>query len=358
MDRLARFRSLVEFLCSPACGGRRTASKEIEAARGRIIDELRDAGLAPAGTQGFEQPIPLSRGINVLGRLGDPSARAILVAAHYDHLGWADNRQAYWGADDNAAGVAIMVDTARALATSTGPLKRQIIFAAFDAEEPPFFLTPGMGSQHFTHEPVVPLADIDLMICMDLVGHAIGPDDLSPGVRDTLLVLGAERSIGSPARLASLAQKVPGLHPRPLAIDLLPALSDYASFEQAEVPFLFLSCGRWEHYHSITDTPEKLDERKALAIADYLALLVTEYANAPEERVLYDGSGRDDLGTIASLTQLSAAIGPSFPRQPELHAALLGLRARCHSGGGVLQIDDREMLWFLANQMEEALSIN
>jgi hypothetical protein len=313
-ERLSKFRSLVEFLCSPECGGRRTSTKESEAARGRISDEFRAIGLEPAGINGFEQLVPWAQGANVLARLpgrGLHRDRAVLVAAHYDHLGWADKTRAYWGADDNAAGVAIMIDCAHALYQRPGGLDRQVIFAAFDAEEMPHFMTESMGSMYFTHRPTVPLENIDLMICMDLVGHALGPRDLSPAVRETLLVLGGEKSIGTSERLDAIGPWVQGVRPRQMSIELVPPLSDYHPFEQREVPFLFLTCGRWEHYHQVTDTPEKLDEAKCLATADYLALVVEDFANAPAP-VLYDRTGSGDRATISSLHALAAGLGRSF----------------------------------------------
>ena len=72
--------------------------------------------------------------------------RWVLVAAHYDHLGRAGGHT-YRGADDNAAAVAILVDVANSIAR-TRPQGRGILFAAFDAEEPPYFLSDSMGSEY------------------------------------------------------------------------------------------------------------------------------------------------------------------------------------------------------------------
>ena len=90
-------------------------------------------------------------------------------------LGWraprplgTSGRQLYWGTDDNASAVAILLEVAKQLAAAR-PRGRGVIFASFDGEEPPYFLTEAMGSEHFARHPIVPMSHIGLMICMDLV---------------------------------------------------------------------------------------------------------------------------------------------------------------------------------------------
>jgi hypothetical protein len=88
-SRRARIESLVEYLCSRECAGRKPNSKEGIAARERIVEELRAAGATPGGTDGYLQAVPRC-GANVLAEVagsGPLADRAIIVAAHYDHLG-------------------------------------------------------------------------------------------------------------------------------------------------------------------------------------------------------------------------------------------------------------------------------
>lgn len=352
--RHTRFTRIIEFLCSPACGGRRTATRESAAARGLIIDELSSLGLLAAGTHGFEQPVPISGGANVLARLpgrGPLADRAILVAAHYDHLGWAKAGVAFWGADDNAAAVAIMLDVARSLAARSEPLSRQIIFAAFDAEEPPHFLTPGMGSMFFVEEPTLPLQAIDTMICMDLVGHAIGREDFSPDIRESLFVLGAERSETLGKTVDSISAS--GVRPRRMGIDVVPSLSDYHAFQLKGVPSLFLTSGRWQHYHTVHDTPEKLDYAKILGTATYLTELVVSLANAPV-KFGYDAHRRDDAITIATLRAFGAALGARLPQVQLLTRKLDQLSDTLRTRGS-LPREDIEALAYLVGAMENVL---
>src|SRR5688572_1665126 len=167
-------RHLVELLCSDECAGRAPGTPGGLAARRIVMDAFREAGLAPV-----EQKIQV--GANVLASVPGTTDRWVLVAAHYDHLG-KHGRDIYRGADDNAAAVAILVEVGRALAREK--LKRGVIFAAFDAEEPPHYLQETMGSQEWARRPTVPLDRLDLMICMDLVGHALGPTGTPEDVRD------------------------------------------------------------------------------------------------------------------------------------------------------------------------------
>jgi len=127
-------RDLVAALCSDACAGRATGTEGGRRARGLVVGAFREAGLDPD-----EQAIPRCNGTNVLARIPGDVDRWVLVAAHYDHLGTLLG-EVYRGADDNAAAVAILVELAHSLAVRP-PTGRGVILAAFDAEEPPHFLT-------------------------------------------------------------------------------------------------------------------------------------------------------------------------------------------------------------------------
>jgi hypothetical protein len=186
MDRI---RALVAALCSPRCAGRRPATPQGEAARAVVVEALRDAGLDP-----FEQPVVGCGGANVLAKIEGSVERYVVVGAHFDHLG-RDGNGVYWGADDNAAAVAALVELAASCALERDG--RGVIVAAFDGEEPPFFATAAMGSQAFLANPPVPREAIDFMVCMDLVGHRVGTDELPDEVGLSLFALGAEKSRGT-----------------------------------------------------------------------------------------------------------------------------------------------------------------
>ena len=157
-----------------------------------------------------------------------------------------------------------------------------------------------MGSMHFVRRPTVALDSIDMMVCLDLVGHAVGPADLPAGVRQSVFVLGAERSRGT-GLVVDGAPAVPGVVPRRIDNDFIPPLSDYHAFDLAGVPFLFLSAGRWQHYHRPTDTAEKLDFGKMGALVTYLTgLLIALAGREDETRFDPRGTRRQGLRVVGA----------------------------------------------------------
>ena len=292
-------RALVEALCSVECAGRAAGS-----AGGRRARDLVAAAFEEAGLRVEQQPVPGCDGTNLLARVRGDGPRWVLVGAHYDHLG-THGSKVFHGADDNAAAVAVLVEVGRALAARP-PRGRSVLLAAFDGEEPPHFMSEAMGSARFCAEPLVPLAEIDLMVAMDLVGHAVGPPGLPDAVRTTLFALGAERSEGTGALVESVA--VPGLVVRRADADVIPPLSDHWPFWRASVPFMLLTCGRWAHYHAVTDTPDRLDWEKIAATAKWLEALVRAACARPEPRVRFTNA-RDDASTLRSMISVLGELG-------------------------------------------------
>ncbi len=322
-------KDLVRELCSKECAGRAPGTAGGLRARALVVDALRSAGLDP-----HEQPIGNSRGANVIATLPGSIDRWVLVGAHYDHLGLEGpgSTTFYAGADDNAAAVAILVDVARALAARRAD-GRGVIVAAFDAEEPPYFRTGEMGSAYFTKHAPVPLARIDTMVCMDLVGHALGPDGLPEDVGSSLFALGAERSVGTAALVDGLACAEKDVVIRRIDAEVIPPLSDYDPFWQRGVPFVFLTCGRSARYHTPADTPEHLDWTKMAGTARWLERFVRASCARSEDRVVFDGDVRDDRATLESFL---AVVGPLRGISPIVETAIAtasDLLSHCDASG-------------------------
>jgi hypothetical protein len=248
--------------------------------------------------------------------------------------------------------VAILVEVGRELAARTGE-GRRVILAAYDGEEQPHFLSGTMGSMYHAAHPTVPLKSIDMMVCMDLCGHALGPEGLPPAVRDSLFVLGAELSDGT-AALVERAAGSGGIFPRRVDLDIIPPLSDYYAFRERGVPVLFLTCGRWQHYHQITDTPDKLDYRKIERTVDYLTRLALLLRARPEAPVRMQTDARDDAGTIQSLMALTRYLAPHSPAAREALKRLDKLAEA--AGEGPLPTWLRGELSGLVHALEQALA--
>jgi hypothetical protein len=173
----------VTTLASDELDGRRVGTDGGAAARAFVIAELAACGLSPAGSAGFEQPLGAFPGANVLGRIEgtDPllKDRVVVVSAHFDHLGDCSG-QICNGASDNAAGVAAVISVGCALAAA--PARRTVEVIGWDAEEPPSFLSPAMGSRYYAEHPLFPLTSVDVAVVLDLFGT-----DLWPGYQGTFL---------------------------------------------------------------------------------------------------------------------------------------------------------------------------
>jgi Zn-dependent M28 family amino/carboxypeptidase len=277
--------------------------------------------------------------------------RYVVVGAHYDHLG-RSGKDAYWGADDNAAAVGILVEAARQLALERDG--RGCVFVAFDGEEPPFFLTEAMGSDAFVAQPPVPRNTIDFMVCMDLVGHRLGPPGLPDEVGQSLFALGAERSRGTHDLVRGVARGEPGVIVRPVDADIIPPLSDYAPFWEARIPFLFLTAGRSRVYHTPEDTVDKLDFPKIEATARWLTRMVRATRMRPDA-LAFDQTARDDAGTLEQVFEVLDALAPLSPEAQMARRYAETLRARL-DGSGRLPSSARDQISALVGMIESRLA--
>ena len=195
----------------------------------------------------------------------------ILIGAHYDSVISAPC------ADDNGSAVAISLVVGESVAAAGG-LNRDLVVAIFDAEEPPYFQSPYMGSNRFYHDQADERG-FHFALISDLVGHDVClPENVSklvalarPLVKPLASLTFATGAESHPA-LPEILEDVEVPDQMKLIATLnryVGDMSDHGVFRRNDVPYLFLSCGRWEHYHMPTDTPEKLNYAKMAAIAQY-----------------------------------------------------------------------------------------
>ncbi len=240
--------------------GRMAGTRGHSQAREYVVCRCREAGLEGYHNGSFELAYAEGeiRLTNVIGLLpgSRPDLDPILIAAHYDTCG------PFPGADDNAAAIAIALASVEPLRRRN--LERSMIYAFFDAEEPPHFLTPLMGSTYFyDHQR---LGNIHCAIVLDLIGH----DVPIPGKEDLLFIMGMESDPGL-ERVVRSCEPESGIRTVATLNRYVGDMSDHHVFRENQRPYLFLSCGQWEHYHLPTDTPEKLNYEKMRYLVDYLA---------------------------------------------------------------------------------------
>jgi Peptidase family M28 len=272
---LARLRAIVETLASPPFEGRRGPGGE--KAADYLVHAFRDLGLEPLFDGEFLQPIPgrepgQVQGRNVGAKLvgSDPALRDewVILSAHYDHLG-VKGGVLYPGADDNASGVAMMLEVARALTQSPERPRRSVMLLGFDLEEIGLF-----GSRYFADHLPVPQERIALFLTADLIGRSLG-DVCEPYV----FAIGSEHAPGLRPWLDQAARDRPltvGL----LGTDMVGTRSDYGPFRNRKIPYLFFSTGENPHYHKPTDTADTINYPKLEAISRLICSVVREAASA------------------------------------------------------------------------------
>ncbi|QDT66558.1 M28 family peptidase [Calycomorphotria hydatis] len=258
-------------------------------AAGYISRHFAEIGLKPLFEESYFQRIPGRtprdeegnvtgprpvQGMNIGGVLpgSDPELadEIIILSAHYDHLGVRGD-QVYPGADDNASGVAMLLEVADRLSLQTVAPKRTIVFLAFDLEERMLF-----GSRYFAANMPFDQSRLKLFITADMIGRSLGGLDLP-----SVFVLGSEYS----SELTTLLQQTnppAGLTMRRLGVDLIGTRSDYGPFRDRKIPFLFFSTGEHPDYHTPRDVPEKIEYDKLARISELIRDLVREVGNTEE----------------------------------------------------------------------------
>ncbi|HEY6081221.1 MAG TPA: M28 family peptidase [Polyangiaceae bacterium] len=249
---------------------------------------------------------------NVIGRLpanAPPSERQpgeLVIGAHYDHLGYGgvhsltpDSSAPHLGADDNASGVAGVLEIARLLQAS--PKRRQdVLFMAFSAEE-----SGVLGSSHLVHEPPPGLDPkrFRAMLNLDMVGR----------LRDNqLTVLGAKTASEWPALVSPACERAhlqcalgsDGYGP-----------SDQTSFYAAGVPVLHFFSGSHADYHKPSDTAERINAGGAAQIAKLIAdvaQVITDMPGPLAYQQVQPEAPRGDMRSFnASLGTIPDYAGPA-----------------------------------------------
>jgi len=282
-----RMKADIEWLAAPPREGRGAGSRGLDAAANYIAKRFERLGLSPLrpdahGDDRYFQPFTMTGengaplpARNVIGVLlgANPAlnGQALIVSAHYDHLGfgWPDAHagakgQLHPGADDNASGVAVMLELAR-LMEDARP-ERSIIFAAFAGEEAGL-----LGARHYVRAAQAPGAPFALSghiadLNLDTVGR------LADG-KITIFGTGSAREMPFIFMGASAVTGIPTQ-----AVTQEINASDHTAFIEAGVPAVQLFASMASDYHRPSDTADKIDYAglgKVVAIlkeaADYLA---------------------------------------------------------------------------------------
>jgi hypothetical protein len=204
----------------------------------------------------------------------DPRLRAeyVAISAHLDHLGVRSGRadSIFNGADDNASGVAGLLELAEAFSRWERGPARSLIFLVPSGEEKGLW-----GSAHYVRHPTVPLRDVVADLNMDLIGR---------NWPDSVIVSGPELStLGETLRRVTAAH--PELRMAPVA-DRWPEerifyRSDHYNFALAGVPVLFFTSGTHPDYHQPSDAADRIHTEKASRLVRYVFHIGAAVADDP-----------------------------------------------------------------------------
>ena len=273
-----RLEETVRELCGTFTPRSYSNGENLDRAAAWIGDRFREAGLDVS-----EQVYTLTEGeyrnVIAIRKGSDPDRGVVIVGAHYDAYGEMQ------GADDNASGVAVLLELARTLPEN--PPSRTQMFVAFSTEEPPFFTTEAMGSYHFARHIVDSGTEVDLMIALDLVGYfsdepgsQLFPVPLLrlfyPSRGNFIGVVGdmgagrwirrVKRGMRSQDELPVLSFRAPTFVP---GVDW----SDHYWFRELGLPGVLVTdtaMMRTPHYHRATDTPDTLDYERMAGVVQAL----------------------------------------------------------------------------------------
>lgn len=240
----------VRVLSADAMEGRKTGTKGGEMARAYVARRFADAGLKPLGAS-FEQPFKLPAsaggtkdGVNLVGYVRGRThpERFVVVTAHYDHMG-VEKGQVFNGADDNASGVAVLLQLAARFGGARPP-ENSFIFAALDAEE--------LGL-HGAGALVKQLRDEKRALALN-----VNLDMVSRSARGELYAVGTHHTPSLLPPLERVAARAPVKllfgHDRPeLGKGDWTGQSDHYHFHRAGVPFVYFGVEDHEDYHRPTD---------------------------------------------------------------------------------------------------------
>jgi hypothetical protein len=307
-------------------------------------------GLRPAGDGQTYFQVFNGSSRNVLGLLEgrDPqlASEIILVGAHYDHVGYGRGNNSFGpvgyihnGADDNASGVAGLLEIIEAATQLPERPRRSILFAFWDAEEQGL-----LGSYHWLSAPTLQGRTIVSAINLDMIGR----------LRSSRVEVYGTRTSTNLRRIVSYANREAGLD-----IDFgwkMKADSDHYPFFVRSIPSLMFHTGLHNEYHRPSDDSHTINAEGIAAVAQVALLTALELAERDQTGKFRETSRRELVGMQAALEQPTAAPGPRFgipfetrgePPQFVLQSPTPGYpaqRAGLRAGDRLVQLDRRPIV--------------
>lgn len=281
--RIENLKKHIYFLADDNMKGRGTGSKEVFKAANYIERHFKQYGLRPLGEKGYRQSFKaiirkvrvddsIRNADNVIGFLDNGAPLTLVVGAHYDHLGTGHQGSSkdslgvgkiHNGADDNASGVAGLLELARLYSSNAVKEPYNILFIAFGAEELGL-----IGSTYFVNHPTLPLEKITAMLNMDMIGRL----NKTNGVA----VIGYGTSKKWPEVFAGIQSPVKYYTGHDGN-----GGSDQTTFYKKNIPVLFFHTGGHPDYHRPTDDADKIDYESLKGILQLESLVIDNIMKQP-----------------------------------------------------------------------------
>ena len=278
----------VSYLASDDLKGRLAGSDGEKNASEYIANEFRILKLKPwegnGYVQNFSYDLKLNPhaadssvkidGRNVIGYLDNKAGKTIVIGAHYDHLGLNEHHnstlansggQIHNGADDNASGVAAVLELARMFSQNGTKESANYVFALFSGEEDGL-----IGSKKFAETVKSKYPNVVTMINLDMIGRLNKDKVLTVGGMGTSPIFGEMIRKYKPAGF-NLAVDSSGVGP-----------SDHTSFYLKDIPVLFLFTGTHEDYHKPSDDTDKINFPALKIITNYVFNLANELSKSTD----------------------------------------------------------------------------
>lgn len=261
------------------------------------------------------------RTTNVVGMIegSDPELKNefIVLGAHYDHLGMGgpgsgsrepDTHMVHNGADDNASGVAGIIEIAEKIAKRDIAPKRSVIVVAFGAEEMGL-----IGSKYFVENPIIDLDKVVAMFNFDMIGRLSDENSIAIG--------GTGTSLESEDLLKQYLEEYElkgsfsseGFGP-----------SDHAAFYAEDIPVFFISTGAHGDYHTPQDDTDAINFEGQKVVSDFSYDLVMDVANR-DEVLTYQEAGAKNRSTRMNF-KVTLGIVPDFTSTEDTGLGVGGVR--------------------------------
>jgi hypothetical protein len=280
-----KIKTHIKTLADDTMQGRLTGSEGERMALEYIERQFKNLSLLPKGELStYQQEFPFKAGMhgtgtegmahNVIGYLDNQSDKTIIIGAHYDHLGLAENGSSldanpkgkiHNGADDNASGVAGVIELARYFSTNKVKEKTNFLFICFSGEELGLF-----GSKYFTEHPTIELTEATYMINMDMIGR-LNPTTKSVSISGSGTSPLWEPTIKSMNSKLSIKTDSSGIGP-----------SDHSSFYLKDIPVLHFFTGSHSDYHKPSDDWDKINYSGEKEVLELIIAVIEKLDTEPK----------------------------------------------------------------------------